>query len=160
MIKTLEKHLSQYKKGAPHFPNLVQMPHPGGFVAPDQAHTTLGLNMGQSSASQSIKDEISSGKSPQTATSWHSPNQLQGGSPVVTAPQGAYIQPMRDNSPYSMPPTHPHPQPGFPPPVSALGPQRPGPHRRVMSDMSGAGPPDDHLEKRQRLYPPPTGAFN
>ncbi|PQE14427.1 hypothetical protein CJF30_00007022 [Rutstroemia sp. NJR-2017a BBW] len=85
MIKALEKHLSQYKKPVPQFSNSAQMPHPGGFVTPNQGHAPLGLSIGQLSAAQSIKDDPSPGKSPQTATSWHSPGQLQGASPVVTS---------------------------------------------------------------------------
>ncbi|KAI9643640.1 kinase-regulated stress-responsive transcription factor skn7 [Ciborinia camelliae] len=169
MIKALEKHLGHFKKKAPTlgFSSPGPMSHPGGFVTPTQSHPPLGLNMGQLTAAQSIVDDASSGKSPQTATSWQSPIQLPGGSPVVTSAPGSYMQPsmqpsmqpngMRDSS-YSVTPTHPHPQSGFPPPLSGLGNQRP-PHRRGISDISGASTPDGNPDqKRQRMYAPP-GSF-
>jgi len=154
MLRALEKHLPGFKKNAqPQFPP-SSMAHAGGFVAPP--HAPLGLNMGQLSATQSLKEESSPGKSPATATSWHSPNQLPGASPIG-APQGYMQQPIGDNRAYAMTPTHPHPQPGFQaPPNQVMGGPRTAPHR--MSDMAGA--PDDHPEKRQRMaYPPPQGNF-
>jgi len=155
MLKSLQKHLASFLKGA-QFPSSTPMPHPGGFPAQNPSHPPLGLNMGQLSAGQSLKDETSPGKSPATASSWHSPNQIPGQSPV--GPPPGYMQaPMRDN-PYAMTPTHPHPQSGYPPPQQnqPLGPPRTTPqHRRVMSDMSGGGP-DEHPDvKRQRMFPPP-----
>ncbi|KAJ8063566.1 hypothetical protein OCU04_007438 [Sclerotinia nivalis] len=163
MMKALEKHLGHFRKKAPTlgFSSPGQMSHPGAFVTPTQSHPPLGLNMGQLTAAQSIVDDAASGKSPQTATSWQSPIQLPGGSPVVTSAPSSYMQPtmhstngMRDPS-YSVTPTHPHPQSGFPPPLSGLGNQRP-PHRRGISDMSGASTPDGNPDqKRQRMYGPP-----
>lgn len=154
MLRALEKHLPQFKKNAPFPPGgTPQMAHPAGFVTPNPAQAPLGLNMGQLSATQSLKDETSPGKSPVTASSWHSPSQLPGPSPVGNTP-GGYMQPMGDNRQYNMTPTHPHPQSGFPAPHNpAMGAQRPGAHRRVMSDMTG-GASEDHPEKRQRMYPP------
>ena len=155
MLRSLEKHLPQFKKTA-QFPNPSQMSHPSGFVTPNQSHTPLGLNMGQLSAAQSMKDETSPGKSPATASSWHSPNQLPGQSPLVGTAPGSYMQqPMRDNGPYAMTPTHSHPQSGFPASNTATMPAPRGqPHRRGLSDMAGGGGPDDQPEKRQRMYPP------
>jgi osomolarity two-component system response regulator SKN7 len=160
MLRCLEKHLPQFKKNA-QFPNQGQMQHPGGFVTPNATQAPLGLNMGQLSATHSLKDETSPGKSPQTATSWHSPNQLPGQSPIGNAPQNYMQQPMGDNRQYTMTPTHPHPQSAYPPPQNApLGAPRGTPHRRVMSDMTGGAGADDHPEKRQRtMYPPPQGGF-
>ncbi|KUJ10666.1 response regulator [Mollisia scopiformis] len=158
MLKALEKHLPQFKKNAQYTPQPAQMSHPGGFVTPTTTHPPLGLNMGQLSAAQSLKEETSPGKSPATASSWHSPNQISGPSPVGPSPGGYMQQSMADNRQYNMTPTHPHPQSGFPPAQNQpMGAPRPTqPHRRVMSDMAG-GPPDDHPEKRQRMYPPPGG---
>lgn len=157
MLRALEKHLPQFKKNAQFPPS--SMPHGGGFVTPSATHPPLGLNVGQLSATQSLKEESSPGKSPATATSWHSPIQLPGASPIG-APSNYMQQAMGDNRPYTMTPTHPHPQSGFPAPSpqGGLGGPRTAPHRRVMSDMTG-GPPEDHPEKRQRMYPPPQSAF-
>lgn len=160
-MKALEKHLAHFRKDAPSigFSSPGPMSHPGGFVTPtqSQSHPPLGLNMGQLTATQSIVDDTASGKSPQTATSWQSPIQLPGGSPVVTSAPGSYMQPtngMRDPS-YSVTPTHPHSQSGFAAPLSGLGNQRP-PHRRGISDISGASTPDGNSDqKRQRMYAPP-----
>jgi len=158
MLKSLQKHLASFLKGA-QFPNSAPMPHPGGFAPPNAPHPPLGLNMSQLSAGQSLKDETSPGKSPATAGSWHSPNQIPGQSPL--GPPPGYMQaPMREN-PYAMTPTHPHPQSGYPaPPNQPLGQPRGAPqHRRVMSDMSG-GAPEEHPDvKRQRMFhPPPPGS--
>ncbi|CZS92553.1 related to transcription factor SKN7 [Rhynchosporium graminicola] len=172
MYRALEKHLSHFKKSDSDQPFAMtgqpQMPQPVGFVTPNAAHAPLGLNMGQLSAPQSLKEEASPGKSPITASAWHSPNQLPGPSPIGSTP-GGYMQPMGDNRQYtmtpthqSMPPTHqnmtpthPHPQSGFPPPGGQMATPRNGqPHRRGISDMSG-GLPNDQADKRQRMFPPP-----
>ena len=153
MLRALEKHLPQFKKNAPYPPQQQpQMPHPSGFATPNAPQPPLGLQIGQLSATQSLKDENSPGKSP--ATSWHSPNQIPGPSPIN--PQGGYMQQsLGDNRQYNMTPTHPHAQSPYPPPPGqGMITPRTAPHRRVMSDMSG-GPTDDHPEKRQRMYPPP-----
>jgi osomolarity two-component system response regulator SKN7 len=157
MLRALEKHLPQFKKNAQFPPS--SMPHAGGYVTSGTAHPPLGLNVGQLSATQTLKEESSPGKSPATATSWHSPNQLPGASPIG-APSNYMQQPMGDTRSYTMTPTHPHPQSGFPAPPTqgGMGTSRAAPHRRVMSDMTG-GAPEDHSEKRQRMYPPPQGAF-
>lgn len=158
MLRALEKHLPQFKKTA-QFQNPAPMSHPSGFVTPNQSHAPLGLNMGQLSAGQSLKDESSPGKSPATASSWQSPNQLPGQSPLGNAPANYMQQPMRDNSQYTMTPTHP--QGGFPPQNPPMGASRGQTHRRVMSDMTGPPQPDDNPEKRQRtsMYPPAPGNF-
>lgn len=158
-MRALEKHLPQFKKTA-QFSNQPQMPHPGGFIAPASTQTPLGLNMSQLSTASSLKDETSPGKSPATASSsWHSPSQMPGTSPITTNP-ATFMQPqMRDPGPYAMTPTHPHSQAGYPSQNLVMGAPRGNAHRRVMSDMSGAGSPDDHPEKRQRMYQPPHGAY-
>ncbi|CAG8954801.1 hypothetical protein HYFRA_00004726 [Hymenoscyphus fraxineus] len=161
MLKSLQKHLPSFLKTAnPQFPNSTQMPQTIGFSSSsNSSHPPLGLNLGQLSATQSMKDETSPGKSPATVASWHSPNTIPGPSPVGNAPAGYHMQPMREN-PYAMTPTQPtHPQSSYPPPQnSPLGPPRGGaPHRRVMSDMSSGGVSDEHDVKRQRMYPAPGG---
>ncbi|TAQ89847.1 hypothetical protein B7494_g1806 [Chlorociboria aeruginascens] len=158
MLRALEKHLSRFKQQTP-YPNTAPMPHPGGFVTPNQP--PLGLNMGQLSSTQSIKEESSPGKSPATASSWHSPSQLPGTSPVVSNPSGSsYMQPMRDSGPYSMAPSLPHPPGGYPAPNPPLGASRAGPHRRVLSDMTGGSVLEEHVDKRQRMYPSNQGNFS
>lgn len=158
MLKALEKHLPQFKKSA-QFQNPAPMPHATGFVTPSQTNAQLGLNMSQLSATQPLKDESSPGKSPVTASSWHSPNQLPGQSPLSSAPAAYMGQPMRDNSQYTMTPTHQ--QTGFQPQNPAMSAPRGQQHRRVMSDMTGPPQQDEHPEKRQRtaMYPPAPGSF-
>ncbi|PBP20852.1 response regulator, partial [Diplocarpon rosae] len=162
MLRALEKHLPHFKKDAtfPPGPGGPQMTHPD-FVTSNTTRTPLGLNMGQlSSATQSLKDDASPGKSPVTASSWHSPSQLPGPSPIGSAPVGYMQQPMGDSQQYNMTPTHQHPQSGFPVPSnSGMGQTQPRPtsHRRGISDMSAG--PDDHAEKRQRIYGSGPGGF-
>jgi len=59
MLRTLEKHLPQFKKNAQFPPS--SMPH-AGFVTLGAIHPPLGLNVGQLSAAQSLKEESSPGK--------------------------------------------------------------------------------------------------
>lgn len=158
MLRSLEKHLPQFKKNAL-YPPTTQVPHPAGFATPGPGQQPpLGLNIGQLSAAQSLKGENSPGKSPAAAPSWHSPNQMTGASPINAPGNYMQQQPLGDNRQYTMTPTHPHAQSGFPaPPNQGMAAPRPGPHRRVMSDMTGG--PDDHPEKRQRMYPPSQGPY-
>lgn len=149
MLRTLEKHLSQFKKG---------------FVAPQTAQhagvfptSTSGgpLNI---TMSHSLKDEASPGRSP--ASSWNSPNQMTNQSPVTS--NHSFVQTMAGNGAFAMPPmtpTHPHAHASFSGQSSVLQAPRQGAHRRVMSDMSEMPSQDDHPEKRQRMYPPQTGNY-
>jgi len=148
MLRALEKHLPQFKKNA-QFPNSGPMA-PAGFVTPSP-HVPLGLNMSQLSATPGMKEDPSR-KSPATPSSWQSPNQLPGTSPIN--PPGGYLQ-QQTNGAYTLTPTHPQ----FPPQTPAITTPRDNPqqHRRVVSDMSGG--PDDHPEKRQRMYAPQPGNF-
>ena len=153
MLRSLEKHLPQFKKTAG-YPNSAQMPHPGGYVTPNSGQAPLGLNMGQLSASQSLKDDASPGKSPATTSSWQSPIQMPNQSPIGPSPGSFMQQPMQDNRQYNMPQTHSIPQTVYPAPQNpGLGAPRAKPHRRGMSDMTGTVS-DDRSEKRQRLYQP------
>jgi osomolarity two-component system response regulator SKN7 len=155
MLRALEKHLPQFKKSA----QFAAGQMPPGYVSAsqlstvgNQVHQPLGLNMGQLSATQSLKDDASPGKSPATASSWHSPSQLPNQSPIGAAPAN-YMQTAMRESPYAMAPMSS--QPGFPggPNPGMPGP-RAQPHRRVVSDISG-GQPDEHPDsKRQRMFPP------
>lgn len=163
MMKSLQKHLASFLKGAqpPGFPVPGPMQHPGGFPVPNPSHPPLGLNMGQLVSGPPLKEDPGSGKSPATVGSWTSPSHIPGPSPV--GPPAAYMQSpiMRDN-PYNLTPTHQHPQGAFPvaSPGQPLGPPRTTQHRRVVSDMTG-GPQDEHSDiKRQRIFAPPSqGGF-
>lgn len=162
MLRALEKHLPNFKKDAQFPPNGGPQVAHSGFVTPSPGQAPLGLTMAPLSATQSLKEEASPGKSPITVQSWQSPNQLPGPSPIGSTP-GGYMQPMGDNRQYNMTPTHSHPQNSFPPPPNTAmghpqGPPRPGVHRRAMPDMTGPGS-EEHAEKRQRLYPAGPGGF-
>jgi osomolarity two-component system response regulator SKN7 len=156
MLKALVKNLPLFLKDAQppsqsQYQSQPQLPHPGAaFSTPNPRQAPLGLNMGQMSAPQSIKDETSPGKSP--ASSWHSPNQIPGQSPIGNGPVGfMQQQPMRDHHYGAMTSTHPPSQTGFPPPPNTpLGPPRGPPHKRVMSEMTAG--PEEHPDSRRRLY--------
>lgn len=148
MLRTLEKHLGQFKKSY----NNPQGQLPGGFATPTTGQTPMGLNLSHMSATHSLKDENSPAKSP--AGSWHSPSALTSGSPS-TASQGSYAM-----GNYSMTPTQS--LGGFQQSQSMVGQRsgqgpQPGPHRRVVSDISDRG--QDGPDKRQRMYPPQQGTF-
>ena len=146
MIKTLMKHLPYTQKG----PFKKDAQQQSGVATPEpQSQAPLSLDMAQLSAPPTTIKEEPAGKSPVTATSWHSPVQIPGPSPIASV-SGGYMQPMRDGM-YNMTPTHTHPPTSFPPP--GVAPLRATPHRRMMTDMSGPDAPDDHPEKRQRMYP-------
>ena len=161
MLRALEKHLPQFKKTTTFS---TGHPQPAGYVSANQisaganqTHPPLGLNMGQLSASQSLKDETSPGKSPATASSsWHSPSQIPNQSPIGTGPANYMQQPSMRESPYGM-----APQPGFQAgPNQVMAAPRSQPHRRVVSDISGGPPPEEHPDtKRQRMYPTVPGNF-
>lgn len=156
MLRALEKNLPQFRKNTTSFPNQAQMAQPGGFITQNHTQTPLGLNMGQLSAPQSMKDETSPAKSPvTTSSSWHSPNQIPSTSPVTSIP-GNY-------GTYSLNASHAQQSGGYHPPNTAIGSSAPrvgGPHRRVMSDMTGGPIPEEHPDfKRQRMYQAPPGNF-
>jgi len=148
MLRTLEKHLSQFKKQT--FQNTQQGQLTGGFVTPSTSNAPMSLNY---SASHSMKEEPSPGKSP--ASSWHSP--LTGGSPSTTS-QGPYAQSLGGTNAYTMTPTHQTQQHGAfsQPQPPQLNAPRSGPHRRVISDMSDMSS-QEGSNKRQQLYPPQGG---
>ncbi len=141
MLRALEKSLARFKKSYVSPPSNLQTMNP-----------SMNLNMAHMSASQSLKDEQSPGRSP--STSWQSPNNMSGGSPS-TVSTGGYSHNMSGG--YTMTtPTHTQPQgPGSyqAPPMSAA---RAAPRR--VSDILPDGA-DDRPDKRQRMFPPPQSAF-
>jgi osomolarity two-component system response regulator SKN7 len=155
MLRALEKHLPQFKKENQGQYANAPLQHPAGLMAPNQAQPPLGLNMAQLAANQPIKEDPSPGKSPATAGPWQSPNQITGPPPINA--QVPYMQ--QGNGAYAMTPTHAsHPQ--FPPNPAMVAPRgAPPQHRRVMSDMSGGPAPDEHADKRQRMFAPQQGPF-
>lgn len=160
MLRSLEKHLSQFKRDA-QFPSSAQLSHSSGFVTASQPNTPLALNMGPLASAQGIKDETSPGKSPVTGASWNSPSQMPGPSPIVGNPPANFMQqPMRDNGAYPIPRGLPHhPQAVFTGQGAVPMATPRGQPRRVLSEMVGGTAPDDHPEKRQRMYPPPQTNF-
>lgn len=146
MLRTLEKHLFQFKKG---YINPSSGQHTGVFAAPNSSSAPMSLNMTLSN-SHSLKDESSPGRSP--ASSWHSPGQV--GQSPVTSNSGTFLPSMSGGGSYPLTPTHQH---GSFAPVNAPMPGSRPPQRRVVSDMSDIANQEDHPEKRQRMYPPQTG---
>lgn len=155
MLRTLEKHLSQFKKNYAPQQGQIQ----DQFATPN---TPLGLNMGHMSAAQSLKEEQSPGKSGSPTSSWHSPNQI-GASPNTQQSNHNYVQQMHasQGGPFMMAPTHGNVGGGYQTqnsaPVMAVPTGRPGQHRRGISDIGVAS--DGPVEKRQRMYPPSQGGF-
>ncbi|RFU24135.1 hypothetical protein B7463_g12196, partial [Scytalidium lignicola] len=151
MLRALERHLPQFKKQNPYPPN-AQMTHPGNF---NSTHQPLNMNLAQLSTSQTLKDPNSPGKSPATASSWQSPIQLPNASPSGN-PQGNFMPMMRDPGPYAMTPTHAQTTfPTHPTPTQAVMAQpRLQPQRRTLENMTDGTPPDDRLDKRQKIYAP------
>ncbi|KAH8593883.1 BRRG2, response regulator [Bisporella sp. PMI_857] len=181
MLRILMKNLPHYLKESQYSQPAMQT---GGFVSTNQPPRQLGLNMGQLAGAAGLKDETSAGKSPASAT-WNSPtNQMPHPSTPLANNSGNFMQqPMRDPGQYaSMPPIQQQmhqpqsvlqqqqmiqqqanipPQPGLQQSGYApapMGVNRGPPHRRVMSDMSGAPAEDSPDAKRQRMYGPP-GSF-
>lgn len=168
MLKALQKHLPSFLKDAQpsshaQFQNQAQLPHSSGFPTPVYAHP-LNLNMGQLSATQSLKEEASPGKSPTTVASWHSPNTISGQSPIGNGPIGfiqqqPMPQSMRDHHYGAMTPSQSHPQGSYPAGSNTpLGPPSGPPHKRIMSDMNGGT--EDHPDNRRRGYPPHQTAYH
>jgi osomolarity two-component system, response regulator SKN7 len=92
----------------------------------------------------SVKFESTPSQSPATTSSWHSPGQMQQGSPAGGIDHG-YSMAM--NNPV-MPKSATRPNfAGVPPPLSAV------PLIRMSDEMSG----DERSDKRQRIYGPQGG---
>lgn len=159
MQRTLEKHLEHMRKPDWYATPAQPVPQPPSFVQSGSSNH-LGINMTHIAASQSLKKDSSPGNSP--ASSWHSPSQIAGQSPIGN-PQDSYMHPLRSSGQYQMapagPPSHvyasPTPAIGGPIGVPRAGQ---GAHRRVISDMSGGQ--DDAMDpKRQRMYPTSQSGF-
>lgn len=153
LLHMLEKHLAHLKQPA----------HGMDMVPPPSA----GLHPG--SGRTSMKEEESPAKSPATGSTWNSPAQVPGVSPVAStggdeygAPHqqmgqphpGMYAvqNPMQQVNPMTGGGQMQYGQPGLVPPQQQR--QTSGQHRRQISDISG-GPDDANAAaKRQQMYPP------
>lgn len=146
LLEMLEKHLVHLKT----MQQGIEAPPPAAPVpmAP------------QTSATQSIKEDSSPGQSPAGSMSnWQSPGQFQGMQavqPNMPAVQGQYVAAAPTPAAYTVdqngvqfpaPPAVPVPSTGD------STPTRP-PHRRQMSEISGAGE-NPNMAKRQRMYAQP-----
>jgi osomolarity two-component system response regulator SKN7 len=175
MLRTLEKHLQQFKKNFIH-PSQAQPPHSAVTVYSTSSsnNTPITMTMSHMSATQSIKDEASPSTSKSPTSSWHSPNQITGQSPTNMNPNvQANFSVMQANGAFAMAPigypttaaqvvqaqaqaqahaqahaqAQAMPGPG-PPRQTALG------HRRVISDIQQDVIEGDRPDKRQRMFAP------
>jgi osomolarity two-component system response regulator SKN7 len=146
LLDMLEKHLIHLKKGP------IGMDPP----APQQAIGAPSIAQSHTSATQSIRDDISAATSPAGSTgTWNSPSQYQGLSPIHPnmnqyAPvphQTQYVDANGNPSNFHGPTT---PVGGRPP---GLPPQQV--HRRGPSEMSGGA--EGSANKRQRMMAAPMG---
>jgi osomolarity two-component system response regulator SKN7 len=145
LLHMLEKHLAHLK----------QPTHGAEMVPPPSA----GLHPGSGRAP--MKDEESPAKSPATGSTWNSPSQVPGVSPVGSnatdvdygqmaqqshAPMYAIQNSMQQVNPMTGGP--------YGPPQGMVPRQTSAQHRRQISDISGG--PDDaqSAAKRQQMYPP------
>lgn len=144
LMDMLEKHLTHLKKVPP---GIESQPQPT-LTAPSGP---------QSSATHSVRDDMSAGASPAGSTgTWNSPSQYSGVSPVnanmpyTNMPQQQqYGDPNGNSTSFHGPPQTP---------VGMRGPQMPQsqsqPHRRGLSELSG-GADIGGVNKRPRIYAPP-----
>jgi osomolarity two-component system response regulator SKN7 len=149
LLHMLEKHLAHLKQPA----------HGLEMVPPPSA----GLHPG--SVRSSMKEEESPAKSPATGSTWNSPSQVPGVSPVPsTATDAEYAQlhqphpgmyavqtPMQQVNPMTGGGQLGYGQPGLVPQGQPR--QTSGQHRRQISDISG-GDEAQTVAKRQQMYPP------
>lgn len=146
LLDMLEKHLNHLKK-AP-----MGMDPP----APQQAVGAPSITQSHTSATQSIRDDISAATSPAGSSgTWNSPSQYQGVSPIH--PNLNQYAPVPHQTQYVDMNGHPSNFPGPSTPVSGrpsvLPPQQV--HRRGPSEMSGGA--DGSANKRQRMMAAPMG---
>jgi osomolarity two-component system, response regulator SKN7 len=139
LLDMLEKHLIHLKKHTPG----MEPPPQSAVTAPSGPH---------SSATQSVRDDMSAANSPAGSTgTWNSPSQYSGVSPInpnvnqfgPVPHQSQYIDANGNATSFHSPQT----------PVHGRLPT-PQQHRRGQSEMSG-GPDMGSSNKRQRIYPPP-----
>lgn len=154
MLRSLEKHLMQFKKNYVHPAQAQAGVYPGYNPAMPNNQQPMNMNISQLASAQSIKDENSPGKSP--ASSWNSPNPIPGQTPNP-AGQANFGQ-MQSNAAYSMAPTHPHPVYQQQAQAAAMPAPNQIVNRRVLSEIPDMGV-DDHADKRQRMYPPQPGGY-
>ncbi|KAJ6106441.1 hypothetical protein N7512_009958 [Penicillium capsulatum] len=144
LLEMLEKHLVHLKT----MPQGIEGAQPPATV-PMAAQT---------SATQSIKEDSSPGQSPAGSMSnWQSPGQFQGipaVQPNMPTVQGQYVAPAPAPQAYTVDQNGvQYPAPPAVPVPSTPAPTRP-PHRRQMSEMSGASD-NPNMAKRQRMYAQP-----
>lgn len=136
LLEMLEKHLMHLKK----LPDGMAPPPSAGIVAPGA----------QSSATQSIRDDVSAAASPAASSvgTWNSPGQYSGVSPVTAQMPGAYMpqQQYLDANAAAYAQNAPQTPVGMRP----VAQQAQQVHRRGVSEMSG-GQQDMTGNKRQRL---------
>jgi osomolarity two-component system response regulator SKN7 len=143
LLHMLEKHLAHLKQPAH---GLEMVPPPSAGLHPTSTRT-------------SMKEEESPAKSPATGSTWNSPAQMPGVSPVASASGDAeYGHVQQHPSMYTV--QNPMQQMGYgAPPPQNLGPpsqqrQVSGSHRRQISDISGGAEDQSAVAKRQQMYPP------
>lgn len=155
LLHMLEKHLAHLKQPAH---GLEMVPPPSAGLHPGSTRT-------------SMKEEESPAKSPATGSTWNSPAQVPGVSPVASTAgdnveyAGHPAQQMGHMYSVQNPMQQVNPMTGgggmqqYPPQQQGLVPpgqqrQTSGQHRRQISDISG-GPEDANAAaKRQQMYPP------
>ncbi|KAI9816580.1 MAG: kinase-regulated stress-responsive transcription factor skn7 [Pycnora praestabilis] len=140
LLNMLEKHLGHLKKST----HGIEPLGPPGAQA-----------MAHGSTRQSLKDENSPGKSPSTITNWQSPTQVPGVSPTTNSVTDEYMQAIRGHSgAYGMDPSMQHDGMAYHSPQAPMSAGRQGPHRRQISEISGADDMTNDV-KRQRVFAPP-----
>jgi osomolarity two-component system, response regulator SKN7 len=135
LLEMLEKHLMHLKK------------LPDGMAPPPSAGVLPGA---QSSATQSVRDDVSAAASPAASSvgTWNSPSQYSGVSPVTAQIPNAYMP----QSQYLDANAAAYAQNGPQTPVGMrpMAQQAQQAHRRGVSEMSG-GAQDLSASKRQRM---------
>jgi osomolarity two-component system response regulator SKN7 len=148
LLHMLEKHLAHLKQPSH---SLDMVPPPSAGLHPGPGRTPM-------------KEEESPAKSPATGSTWNSPGQVPGVSPVASSATDEYGQmaqqpppnmyavqnPMQQISPMTGGGQMAYNQPGL---VPQQARQTSGQHRRQISDISG-GEEAQGAAKRQQMYPP------
>lgn len=148
LLDMLEKHLQHLKKTP------LGMDPP----APQQVISAPNISHSHTSATQSIRDDISAATSPAGSTgTWNSPSQYQGVSPIHSNMNSQYA-PVPHQTQYVDASGNPSNFHGPSTPVGARAPGLPPQqvHRRGLSEISG-GHGDGSAAKRQRMMAAPMG---
>jgi osomolarity two-component system, response regulator SKN7 len=150
LLAMLEKHLDTLKRGDSTLEPLGQ--------STAQPAQSLIPHIG--SGRQSIKEEESPAKSPATTSTWNSPNQITGVSPVTSSHTDDYMNVVQGHpAAYGL--AYTSPQHLHAPQMQMQGPLAEQGHRRQHSDISG-GAETAGDGKRQQIYAPsmqPLGAL-